>query len=255
MREKIKLYKKPIIMAVSVILVLGIVLIISFMVTNKFYYQKNKDSINEKTNNSEIKEDTSSNINYQEETKQKEDEQTEDQNNNLDISQSKEEITTNDNTSTNNTNKSNSKSKNTNTTKKETNTNTNEKKENSVKEKKEEIVKHTCTDADSGYVNWKNNYLQKYDTSRLYDSFDLAYAAGDKISYYSYGFIVDKAPSRYSDDTCTKENYILEIYVPSGICENNPMIYVPNNIDILGQQLKSVDYLKQIGYECAGKNL
>ena len=97
--------------------------------------------------------------------------------------------------------------------------------------------------------------MHRHNTSRLYDSFDLAYAAGDKISYYSYGFIVDKSPSRYSDDTCTKEVYSLEIYVPSGICENNPVIYVPNNVDILGQQLKSVDYLKQIGYECAGKNL
>ena len=169
----------------------------------------------------------------------------------------KVEIEDKDNKTSTNANKSNSESKNTNTSKNETSTNTNEKKESNVEVKKEETnVKHTCTDADSGYVTWKNNYLQKYNTSRLYDSFDLAYSAGyDMASKYSYGYIVDKAPSRYSDDTCTKEVYILEMYVPSGICENNPMIYVPNNVDILGQQLTSVDYLKQIGYECAGKNL
>ncbi len=168
----------------------------------------------------------------------------------------KVEIEDKNNKTNTNANKSKSESKNTNTSKNETSAKTNAKKESNVEVKKEETnVKHTCTDADSEYVSWKSDYLHRHNTSRLYDSFDLAYAAGDKISYYSYGFIVDKSPSRYSDDTCTKEVYSLEIYVPSGICENNPVIYVPNNVDILGQQLKSVDYLKQIGYECAGKNL
>ncbi len=157
---------------------------------------------------------------------------------------------------TNNKNNMNTNN-NTNTNKQETNTNASENVESNVEVKKEEETntKHTCTDADSGFVIWKNNYLKTNNTSRLYDSFDIAYAAGYEIaSKYSYGYIVDKSPSRYSDDTCTKEVYILEIYVPQGICENNPMLYVPNNINIEGQHLTSVGYLKQLGYECVGKS-
>ena len=241
MIKKIKIHKKAIIVT-SVILILGIVLLISFIVSNKFDYQKHKDKINEKVNNqnSEVKEEQSMENEKEssEEENKKEDEQTVDSNNNM---QTKE------NTKNNSKNKSNSKSK---------DTNTSENKENNTEVNKEETkIKHICSDADSEYVSWKNNYLQKYNTSRLYDSFDQAYAAGEKISYYSYGFIVDKAPSRYSDDNCTKEVYILEIYVPSGICEGNQVVYVPNNVDIIGQQLTSVDYLKQIGYACEGKNL
>ena len=205
---------------------------------------KKDDKIDEDSKNVDVQEQ---NTNKNETDSNKEENvESKDDNNKTDTSKT--------NTSTN---KSNSENKNTNTSKNETSTNYNETKESNVEVKKEETnEKHTCTDADSGYVKWKNNYLQKYNTSRLYDSFDLAYAAGyDIASKYSYGYIVDKAPSRYSDETCTKEVYILEMYVPSGICENNPMIYVPNNVDILGQQLTSVDYLKQIGYECAGKNL
>ena len=235
MIKKIKLHKKSIIVT-SVILILGIVLLISFIVSNKFDYQKNKDKIYEKVNNknSEVKEEQSMENEKEtpEEEKKKEDEQTVDSTNN---SQTKES------TKTNSKNKSNS----------------NEKKANNTEVNKEETkVKHICTDADSEYVSWRNNYLQKYNTSRLYDSFDQAYAAGyDIASKYAYGYIVDKAPSRYSDDNCTKEVYILEIYVPSKICEENPVVYVPNNVDIIGQQLTSVDYLKQIGYACEGKNL
>ena len=242
MIKKIKLHKKSIIVT-SVILILGIVLLISFIVSNKFDYQKNKDKIYEKVNNknSEVKEEQliENEKETPEEEKKKEDEQTVDSINN---SQTKE------NTKTNSKNKSNSKSK---------DNNTSENKENNTEVNKEETkVKHICTDADSEYVSWRNNYLQKYNTSRLYDSFDQAYAAGyDIASKYAYGYIVDKAPSRYSDDNCTKEVYILEIYVPSKICEENPVVYVPNNVDIIGQQLTSVDYLKQIGYACEGKNL
>lgn len=134
--------------------------------------------------------------------------------------------------------------------KKETNNKSNSK--NNVEEKKEEIkVKHVCNNNDQGYVKWKNEFLSIENSARLFNSFDDAYNKGKEMEFtYFYGFTVHNEPIKYSDDDCEISHYLLQLYVMQGICENNPMMYVPYNIN----NMNDIEYLKSIGYECAGKS-
>lgn len=205
---------------------------------------KKDDKIDEDSKNVDVQEQ---NTNKNETDSNKEENvESKDDNNKTDTSKT--------NTSTN---KSNSENKNTNTSKNETSTNYNETKESNVEVKKEETnEKHTCTDADSEYVSWKNNYLKENGSTRFFDSYDEAYNYGDKISLkYFYGFIVQKTPTTYNGNNCNKTLYTMQLYIPQGICESNPMIYLPNSVEIEKNNLDTISYLKQIGYECAGKNL
>ena len=151
-----------------------------------------------------------------------------------------------------------------NATNKKTNENDNSKKntESKVQQKVENEEKpqvkerHTCTNEDIDYVAWKTNYLKDNNSTRFFESYDEAYNYGDKISLkYYYGFIVQTTPTTYSDDNCSKTHYTMQLFVPQGICENNPMTYLPNDINLDNTPLNTIDYLKKIGYECAGKNL
>lgn len=154
-------------------------------------------------------------------------------------------------------NKQNATNKKTNesdNSKKSTESNVQQKIENEEKPQVKE--KHTCTNEDIDYVAWKTNYLKDNNSTRFFESYDEAYNYGDKISLkYYYGFIVQTTPTTYSDDNCSKTHYTMQLFVPQGICENNPMTYLPNDINLDNTPLNTIDYLKKIGYECAGKNL
>lgn len=116
--------------------------------------------------------------------------------------------------------------------------------------------KHICNDNDEGYVNWLNNLSKTYDTLRFYDSFDDAYNDGDRIARkYLYGFFITPAPSEYSDDICEAKVYSISLYVPKKLCEDNEAIYLPNNISFEnGNGISAIQYLKNLGYACTGKN-
>ena len=116
--------------------------------------------------------------------------------------------------------------------------------------------KHICNDNDEGYVNWLNNLSKTYDTLRFYDSFDDAYNDGDRIARkYLYGFFISPAPYEYSDDICEAKVYSINLYVPKKLCEDNEAIYLPNNISFEnGNGISAIQYLKNLGYACTGKN-
>lgn len=126
-----------------------------------------------------------------------------------------------------------------------------------IKEEKPQVKeKHNCTNEDIDYVAWKTNYLKDNNSTRFFESYNEAYNYGNKISLkYYYGFIVQTTPTTYSDDNCSKTHYTMQLFIPQGICENNPMTYLPNDINLDNTPLNTIDYLKKIGYECAGKNL
>lgn len=132
----------------------------------------------------------------------------------------------------------------------------NNQKENLEKKENLEIKKHTCTENDVLYVEWKKDYLTKYSTIRLFDSLEDSKKKAEEIMYnYYYGYTASTTPIIYSDNNCEKKHYSLEIFVPQGICENNPVVWIPNNIDIEKENINTVKYLKKIGYECANKKV
>ena len=121
---------------------------------------------------------------------------------------------------------------------------------------KQEKKKHTCDNNDEGYVNWLNNLSKTYDILRFYNSYEEAYNDGDRIARkYLYGFFITPAPSEYSDDSCEAKIYSISLYVPKKLCEDNDMIYLPNNISFEnGNGISAIQYLKSLGYACTGKN-
>ena len=205
--------------------------------TNKDIPKENKESL-------QIKESNNSNS---EETKTDEN----------------EEKVTNDTTKetqkeTNKQNTSNKKTNESNNYKKTTEAKAQQKvvKEETKEENSKVKEKHTCTNNDSNYVKWKNQFLSDNKSTRLFDTYEEAYNKATEIKdKYYYGFIVQTSPTNYSDDECSKTLYTMQLFVPQGICENNPMTYLPNDINLDTTPLNTIDYLKKIGYECAGKNL
>ncbi len=116
--------------------------------------------------------------------------------------------------------------------------------------------KHICNDNDEGYVNWLNNLSKTYDILRFYNSYEEAYNDGDRIARkYLYGFFISPAPYEYSDDSCEAKIYSISLYVPKKLCEDNEAIYLPNNISFENDNgISAIQYLKNLGYACTGKN-
>ena len=137
------------------------------------------------------------------------------------------------------------------------NSNSNKKNDTTPDEElvQKEEEKHICTDADEIYFAWKKAYLNNNSYTRIFNTYDEAYKMGKEIEFkYFFGYIVQTSPTKYSDNSCEISFYTMQFFVPQGICENNPMIYLPNSINLNDDKaISSVGYLKQIGYECKGK--
>lgn len=166
----------------------------------------------------------------------------------------KEEVVKEDNKDTSNNNSKNNTTNKNNTN----NSQTEDKVSNDTQQPSSNEVKqkHTCNSNDSGYVNWLNNLSKTYDTLRFYDSYYSAYNDGNRIAKkYLYGFFVTPTPTEYSDDTCEAKVYSIRLYVPKKLCEDNDMIYLPNNISFENDNgISAIQYLKNLGYACTGKN-
>ena len=242
MKLKFKIHKGIIIGGI-IILIIGISLLFTFAFHKDKEYQDNNKVIENLNNQNKVE---NKDLNIKEDTEEENDSESEENDitkdiNSNDNSNVEKQITKKKNTTSGNSNNSNSNSNNSVT-------------QNNNVPSENKVEKHTCTNEDTDYVVWKTNYLKENNSTRFFDSYDEAYNYGDTISLkYFYGFIVQTTPTTFNGNECTRKHYTMQLYVPAGICENNPMMYLPNNINLEESHLDTISYLKQVGYECAGK--
>ena len=127
---------------------------------------------------------------------------------------------------------------------------TTESKTESVVEETKPIEKHKCTNNDSEYIKWLNEFKSNNDTSRIFYSKEDAINYGENVALENgYGYFYNKSAISYENDYCKMDIYTVRLYIPAKTCEDNKMMYLKANEEVI----HSFSYLKKLGYECKDK--
>lgn len=127
---------------------------------------------------------------------------------------------------------------------------TTESKTESVVEEIKPIEKHKCTNNDSEYIKWLNEFKSNNDTSRIFYSKEDAINYGENVALENgYGYFYNKSAISYENDYCKMDIYTVRLYIPAKTCEDNKMMYLKANEEVI----HSFSYLKKLGYECKDK--
>lgn len=111
-------------------------------------------------------------------------------------------------------------------------------------------IKHTCTNSDSSFTKWLQEFKNSNETSRIFYSKEKAISYGENVGLENgYGYFYNKNPISYEDDYCKIDIYAVRLYIPAKTCENDKMIYLKANEEVIN----SIVYLKKLGYECSNK--
>lgn len=111
-------------------------------------------------------------------------------------------------------------------------------------------IKHTCTNSDSSFTKWLQEFKNSNETSRIFYSKEKAISYGENVGLENgYGYFYNKNSIAYEDDYCKIDIYAVRLYIPAKTCENDKMIYLKANEEVIN----SIAYLKKLGYECSNK--
>lgn len=114
--------------------------------------------------------------------------------------------------------------------------------------------KHICTMNDEKWAT-KVKWINKQNES-VFNSLEEALDYGNYAMNIGYAYWYNPQAYHYENDTCEKDYYTVEVYIPKRACKlpdgtENPNIYLPATPR--NKLIGAVDYLVSLGYECPGK--